>query len=126
MYRGGDGKWFVIGMLLDRAWPDVCARDRPAGASRTTRASTRSASASATNAAALIAILDEVFATAPAREWVDRLNTIGMFAAPVQDYAEVAADPQVVANGYIHEVEHPGHDPVRHAGHRHRASTASR
>jgi crotonobetainyl-CoA:carnitine CoA-transferase CaiB-like acyl-CoA transferase len=39
-----------------------------------------------------------------------------MFAAPVQDHAEVAGDPQVLANGYIHEVPHEGHKPVRMAG----------
>ena len=57
-----------------------------------------------------------MFLTASAREWVERLNAIGMFAALVQDYAEVAADPQVIANGYVHEVEHPGHAPVRMPG----------
>src|SRR5205085_6820824 len=25
VYRGGDGQWFVIGMLLDRAWPAACS-----------------------------------------------------------------------------------------------------
>jgi crotonobetainyl-CoA:carnitine CoA-transferase CaiB-like acyl-CoA transferase len=39
-----------------------------------------------------------------------------MFAALIQDYAEVAADPQVLANGYVHEVAHPGHEPVRLPG----------
>ena len=36
-----------------------------------------------------------------------------MLAAPVQDHAEVAVDPQVVANRYIQEVERDGADPVR-------------
>ena len=39
-----------------------------------------------------------------------------MFAAPVQDYADIATDPQVAANGYIHDVPHPGHEPVRMVG----------
>ena len=34
IYQGGDGAWFVIGMLLDRAWPEMCARHRPAGSAR--------------------------------------------------------------------------------------------
>ena len=114
-YLAGDGKWFVIGMLLDRAWPDLAhAIGRPELA-EDDRFSTYIGRVG-TNAEALIALLDEVFLTAAAREWVERLNAIGMFAALIQDYAQVAADPQVVANGYVHEVEYPGHDPVRMPG----------
>jgi crotonobetainyl-CoA:carnitine CoA-transferase CaiB-like acyl-CoA transferase len=114
-YRASDGKWFVIGMLLDRAWDEICrliGRPELAADERFDTFIRRIG----TNSVDLIAILDEVFLTATAREWVDRLNSIGMFAAVVQDYAEVAADPQVIANKYIHEVEYPGHDPVRLPG----------
>ncbi len=114
-YRAGDGRWFVIGMLLDRAWPGVAlAVGRPEltrdGRFDTYRKRT------VEHAAELIAILDETFLTAPAKQWVDRFNAVGMFAAPVQDYADVAADPQVLANKYVHEVPRPGHPPVRMTG----------
>ena len=36
-----------------------------------------------------------------------------MLAAPVQDHAEVARDPQVAANSYIQAVERPGSEPVQ-------------
>jgi crotonobetainyl-CoA:carnitine CoA-transferase CaiB-like acyl-CoA transferase len=39
-----------------------------------------------------------------------------MFSAPVQDYAEIAQDPQVVGNGYVHEVERSDGPAVRMAG----------
>jgi crotonobetainyl-CoA:carnitine CoA-transferase CaiB-like acyl-CoA transferase len=115
VYRAGDGKWFVIGMLLDRAWKDVCqviGRPDLCGDERFDTFNKRVT----TGTKELIALLDEVFATAPAREWIDRLNAVGMFSAPVQDYAEIAEDPQVLANAYVHDVPHPGHDPVRMAG----------
>ncbi len=35
------------------------------------------------------------------------LQGLGVRCAPVQSYAQVAADPQVLANGYIVEIEHP-------------------
>jgi crotonobetainyl-CoA:carnitine CoA-transferase CaiB-like acyl-CoA transferase len=35
-----------------------------------------------------------------------------MLAAPVQDHAEVARDPQVLANAYIQAVERPGGEAV--------------
>jgi crotonobetainyl-CoA:carnitine CoA-transferase CaiB-like acyl-CoA transferase len=114
-YLAGDGKWFVIGMLLDRAWDDVCRVIGRPDLIADERFDTFIRRIG-TNSEALIAILDGVFLTASAREWVDRLNAIGMFAALVQDYAEVASDPQVVANAYVHEVEHPGHAPVRMPG----------
>ncbi len=114
-YVAGDGQWFVIGMLLDRAWPELAhAIGRPELADDVRFATY--IGRVGVNAEALIAFMDEAFLTASAREWVDRLNAIGMFAALVQDYAGVAADPQVLANGYVHEVAYPGHDPVRMPG----------
>ncbi len=114
-YQGGDGAWFVIGMLLDRAWDDVCGiigRPELAGDERFDSFQKRTAE----NAGALIDVLDGVFSTAPALHWVDRLNGCGMFASLVQDYAALAGDPQALANAYIHEVPRPGGDPVRMAG----------
>jgi len=115
VYRAGDGKWFAIGMLLDRAWDALCGvigRPELAADPRFDTFLKRVSSGTPE----LVAILDEVFATAPARHWVDQLNAIGMFSAPVQDYADIAGDAQVLANGYVHDVPHPGHDPVRMAG----------
>jgi crotonobetainyl-CoA:carnitine CoA-transferase CaiB-like acyl-CoA transferase len=112
VYKGGDGKWFMIGMLLDRAWQEVCAViGRPEIADDARFSSYRARMFE--NAPALMAILEEAFLAAPAAEWVARLNAIGMLAAPVQDHAEAAQDPQVAANRYIQEVARPGADPVR-------------
>jgi crotonobetainyl-CoA:carnitine CoA-transferase CaiB-like acyl-CoA transferase len=44
---------------------------------------------------------------------VDKLNAIGLFAQPLQDHAELAADPQVLANGYIHELQRDDGPTVR-------------
>lgn len=115
MYEGGDGKWFVIGMLLDRAWPEVCGViGRPELAQDARFDTYRKRMFE--HAPALIAMLEDAFRGAPAREWIDRLNAIGMLAAPAQNHAEVAIDPQVLANGYIQSVERPGGDPVRMVG----------
>jgi formyl-CoA transferase len=47
---------------------------------------------------------------------VRRITEHDLIAAPVQDYEELAADPQVAANDYIVEVERPGHGPMRVVG----------
>ena len=72
VYRGGDGRWFVIGMLLDRAWPQVCeVIGRPDIASDERFATYRSRMFE--NAPALMAILEEAFLASPASIWVERL-----------------------------------------------------
>src|SRR5205823_690589 len=112
VYQAGDGKWFVIGMLLDRAWPAVCSIiGRPEIATDPRFATYRLRMNE--NAPALMSILEDAFTAAPAQEWVARLNAIGMLAAPVQDHAEVARDPQVAANSYIQAIERPGSEPVQ-------------
>ena len=55
----------------------------------------------------LFAILEGVFTTRTTKEWCERLRAEEQRFAPVQDYAQLAADPQVWANGYLVEVEHP-------------------
>ncbi|MGD9749754.1 MAG: CaiB/BaiF CoA transferase family protein [Acidimicrobiia bacterium] len=57
--------------------------------------------------AELCRLVDEVFPTRTTAEWCERLLAAGQRFAPVRDYAEVAADPGAVANGYLVEVDHP-------------------
>src|SRR5262249_35346379 len=49
----------------------------------------------------LFEALDDVFRQRPTAEWRAVLNEAGFRNAPVHDYAEVAADPQPWANGYL-------------------------
>ncbi|HEY8173392.1 MAG TPA: CoA transferase [Dehalococcoidia bacterium] len=112
VYQAGDGQWFVIGMLLERAWPEVCDVIGRPEIARDARFATFRARMYE-NAAPLMAILEEAFLAAPAHEWVARLNAIGMLAAPVQDHAEVARDAQVAANGYIQSVARLNGEDVR-------------
>jgi crotonobetainyl-CoA:carnitine CoA-transferase CaiB-like acyl-CoA transferase len=50
---------------------------------------------------ALFEIFDEVFAHKTTDEWCEILRAAGQRFAPVRDYAQVAADEQVWANGYL-------------------------
>ena len=115
VYRAGDGAWFCIGMLLDRAWPAVCdVVGRPDLATDERFDDYRKRTNE--NAPALMQILEEAFLARPARHWISALNAIDMLAAPVQDHAQVAEDPQVRANHYVQQVEREGGDPVRMVG----------
>ncbi len=112
VYRGSDGRYFAMGMLLNRGWPEICeAIGRPELEQDERFASYRRRVRE--NPQELTAILDEAFAQRPAGEWIRLLNERGVFCARVQDYEELSRDPQVLANGYIVEVERPDGPPVR-------------
>jgi crotonobetainyl-CoA:carnitine CoA-transferase CaiB-like acyl-CoA transferase len=55
--------------------------------------------------AELFDVLGEVFVTKATAEWCEILAAAGQRFAPVRTYADVVADPQVWANGYLAEVD---------------------
>ncbi|HEX2384794.1 MAG TPA: CoA transferase [Acidimicrobiales bacterium] len=55
--------------------------------------------------AELFPLLDEAFVAEPTAVWCQRLDAAGVRNAPVRDHAEVIADPNVWANGYLARVE---------------------
>ena len=57
--------------------------------------------------ATLLRMLDELFATGPREDWVERLRAADIVAAPINTLLEAANDPDVVANGYVAEVDYP-------------------
>jgi crotonobetainyl-CoA:carnitine CoA-transferase CaiB-like acyl-CoA transferase len=48
--------------------------------------------------------------------WIRRLNAAGVPCGRVQDLNDVFADPQVLAQEMVLEIEHPGHGPVKVTG----------
>jgi crotonobetainyl-CoA:carnitine CoA-transferase CaiB-like acyl-CoA transferase len=62
----------------------------------------------------LYALLDEAFVKKPSAEWMALLQEADCICAPVATYEELVNDPQVRANEYIVEVDHPtqGRIPV--------------
>jgi CoA:oxalate CoA-transferase len=49
-------------------------------------------------------------------QWIEQLNRAGVPCGRVMNLAEVFADPQVLAQEMVLEVEHPGYGPVRMTG----------
>lgn len=62
----------------------------------------------------LYAILDEIFLTKTNVEWMELLAAADCICAPVASYEDLLDDPQVRANEYIVDVDHPtqGRMPV--------------
>ena len=55
----------------------------------------------------LLRMLDDLFATGPRDDWVERLRRADIVAAPINTLLEASNDPDVVANGYVAEVDYP-------------------
>ncbi len=65
--------------------------------------------ASAEQRASLLRMLDELFATGSRDDWVARLRAADIVAAPINTLLEAANDPDVLANGYVTEIDYPQH-----------------
>jgi crotonobetainyl-CoA:carnitine CoA-transferase CaiB-like acyl-CoA transferase len=57
--------------------------------------------------ATLLRMLGELFATGPRDDWVARLRAADIVSAPINTLLEAANDPDVLANGYVTEVDYP-------------------
>jgi crotonobetainyl-CoA:carnitine CoA-transferase CaiB-like acyl-CoA transferase len=59
--------------------------------------------------AILLRLLDDLFATGTRDDWVARLRGADIVSAPINTLLEASNDPDVLANGYVTEVEYPAH-----------------
>ena len=111
-YRTKDGRHIQLVFLQpDRYWADFCRvigrpelADDPLFADMASRRE---------HAEACVAALDREFATRTFEEWKAILSRLDAPWAPVQSVAELLDDPQVVANGYIGNVEVDGEAAYR-------------
>ncbi|MFP6624254.1 MAG: CoA transferase [Myxococcota bacterium] len=116
-YRCQDDQWLSLGMLQpDRYWADFCrAVGRPEMADDERFAEMRARSQ---NAEAAVALLDEIFASKPRDEWMKILREgEGDFIFTlVNNVNDLPDDPQVQANDYIVDFDHPQHGTIQMLG----------
>jgi len=106
-YRCADDKWISLAMLQpDRYWKNFCevvGKPELIEDPRFAEVKIRGK-----NSAALVAIFDEVFATRPRLEWMRVLKGRGDFIYTiVNSVTDLPDDPQVRANDYIVDYDHP-------------------
>ncbi|WP_299950594.1 CaiB/BaiF CoA-transferase family protein [uncultured Modestobacter sp.] len=102
-YQTSDGRWLQLMMLqADRFWPDVAAIVERSDFLDDPRFAT--AGARFQNRVECIEELRKAFAARPLAEWRERLTMTKGVWAVLQTPAEVLADQQVVANGYVRPV----------------------
>ena len=116
-YRCGDDKWVCLGMLQpDRYWADFCrVIERPELAEDERF---KEMGARTIHREECCAIIDEAFAKRPRSEWLRRLKEdAGDFVyTTVNSFDDLPDDPQVVANDYVVEMDHPQHGPTKMVG----------
>lgn len=114
-YQCKDGKWMVLGLLQsDRYWPTFCQVTGLNELEHDPRY--QNAEKRAQNSAELLRILTEMFARKTSKEWVKILGQADLLFSVIQDVPDVVNDPQVKANDYILEWEHPVTGPTRVMG----------
>jgi crotonobetainyl-CoA:carnitine CoA-transferase CaiB-like acyl-CoA transferase len=102
-YRTSDDRWLSICLLNDGWWPDFARHiDRP-DLIEDARYATHDARA--TNAAALVAELNRVFAPHDFAYWRAALADMEGVWAPMQNSSEVITDPQALENGFVTRVD---------------------
>lgn len=115
-YKCQDGKWIALAMLQsNRYWVDFChAIDRPDLLEGELFKDLR---ARAKNAKTAVAIIDDVFAKKPSHEWLDILQRSGdLIFTLVNAIDDLPEDPQVIANDYVVDYEHPRFGPIKVLG----------
>lgn len=97
--------YFVIAAGNDKLWREVCAAielpqlaDEPAFATQLLRAR---------NQQRLTEILEASFVEETAAHWLKALRERGVPVSPINDYAEVVADPHVAHMGIVRDLELP-------------------
>ncbi len=98
-------RWIVVGCPKEKFWTRLAAAiDRPELASDprfATFADRRR------HAAQLLPMLEEVFASRTATEWLSVLGRAGVPCSPVNTVSEGLRDPQTADRGMVVETEHP-------------------
>jgi len=115
-YCCSDGTWIMFAMLQsDRYWADFCrviGREDLVTDARCANMFTRGE-----HCTDLVAEFDRIFKTKTRAEWMKILKDGGDFIfGPVNDLYDLVTDPQVLANKYITDFEHPACGPVKIVG----------
>ena len=104
VFKTADG-YVVVGGLPENRWPAFCAAlDMPELEHDERYASYGVRLAHLDE---LYAVLDDVFLKKTDAEWMELLKAADCICGPVATYDELLDDPQVRANEYIVEVDHP-------------------
>jgi crotonobetainyl-CoA:carnitine CoA-transferase CaiB-like acyl-CoA transferase len=116
-YQCADGKWLLLSEAQsDRFWHSFCLALGIENLEKDAKFAT--AKNRRDNFGELTGILEKVFKTKTRDEWISILQTRGdgLAFSPVLELTELASDPQILANEYITDVDHPTLGRVKMTG----------
>ena len=109
-----DGKYINVAVGSERIWGRFCQgmgredlKDHPDYATNSVRVNNRGA---------MVSMLQEIFLTRPVAEWVKDLQAANVPCGPINDLADVFADPQVLARNMYLEMAHPTLGSIKQTG----------
>ena len=109
-----DGKYINVAVGSERIWGRFCQgmgredlKDHPDYATNSVRVNHRGA---------MVSMLQEIFLTRPVAEWVKDLQAANVPCGPINDLADVFADPQVLARNMYLEMAHPTLGSIKQTG----------
>jgi len=113
-YKCADGKWiFLFHSQPDRFWPNVC---RALGVEELEKDPRfENMWKRQENSKELVGILDKVFATKSREEWMKNLRESDCICERISAFDDLLTDPQVIANNYLPEFDHPTYGKTRYA-----------
>jgi CoA:oxalate CoA-transferase len=110
-FPAADGHFTMAGVRDDK-WNDFCEIIGDPDLAEDPRFDTYDARAE--NRDQLVERLDAAFKKRDVAHWAESLGTIDVACGPVRTYDQVVADPQVIENRYIDEMEHPHLGRIRY------------
>lgn len=109
-YRTADNRWLLLVAAQRKDWASFAkAIDKP----ELLEDARFSDENRATNAAALVGVLDPIFASQPLSYWKEVLNAGRVIFGVVQIAREIIDDPQLAANDIVVPLELPGQPAAR-------------
>jgi crotonobetainyl-CoA:carnitine CoA-transferase CaiB-like acyl-CoA transferase len=94
-FRAGDGRYISLAVLRDSHWRKFCAALDFGDLAADPRFATNALRVE--HRAVLDGIIVPLFASQPADYWVERLRAADILCGPINDFADIAADPNLTA-----------------------------
>ena len=105
-YQCSDGRWLMMTLTPpERHWGPLCLAINRPELENDPRFDTDDKRLD--RAEELVGILDEIFLARTRDEWLDIFGKYDLFSCSVNSLMDLANDPQVIANDYLVELDHP-------------------
>ncbi|MDP2916777.1 MAG: CoA transferase [Dehalococcoidia bacterium] len=114
-YKCADGKWIMLSEPRGGVhWQAFCKAIGIPGLENNEQFNTFDARRK--NYAEFIALLDQTFATKTRDEWINIFSNYDFGYSPVYDRSDLTNEPQLLANEYVVEMQHPAWGKVKTVG----------